>query len=191
MEVLNLCSPPEHFCILLIYLNENLILVCHNKMASYNRFEEYEFFLHEKGGKYLVIDCLFMTLYNIKPWNNYRLNSEFILDTKGYNVGKTGQSCTQVILDCEEVSNWEKLYLCSKPQLCILWNWYCFCSMWLERASRQNQKLTVTTAKWTLSSSYYRVSDCDWFTQNYVLLTVHKKVKSGRLSCSVLLVATT
>lgn len=68
-----------------------------------------------------------------------------------------------------------------KTQLYFLWNWYYFCSMWLERTSRQKQKLTVTTAKWTLCPSYYRVSACDWFTQNYYPLCIRKWKQEGFL----------
>lgn len=101
------------------------------------------------AGNDLVVDSLFLTLCNVIPFlgNSCSLDSELVLGTKCYNIEKTELSSTQVRLDCLQVRSWEKWYLGTKPELCFAWHWYCFCTMWLERPSKQNQKLTVTTAK--------------------------------------------
>lgn len=65
-----------------------------------------------------MVDCLFVTLFNILfIGNSYSLDSKLVLGAQCYNIEKTGLSCAQVILDCKQIRSREKLYLCTKAQL--------------------------------------------------------------------------
>lgn len=194
MEVLTLCFPSRtflHIVAIFQWKSSTSLSRQNGLMHPTTDLKSIRFSCLKKGEKYLVIDFLFVTLCNIKAsLGTARLDSELVLDTKGYGVGKTGQSCTWVILDCKEVRSWEQLYLCSKTQLYFLWNWYCFCSVWARETQQTESKTDSNNCK-VNTLPFLLLGFCLWLIHTKLLPTVHRKVKTGGLSCSALLVATT